>query len=144
MLIDHVLQRKGSAVVTITAESTVTDAVATLGDHNIGALVVADDQRGVVGILSERDVVRALASDGSAVLNRRVGDLMTRSVTTCGRRDTVDEVMALMTDRRIRHVPVVDDGALSGLVSIGDVVKTRIDELEHERESLHDYISGRA
>jgi CBS domain-containing protein len=144
MLIDHVLQRKGSAVVTITAESTVTDAVAALGDHNIGALVVADDDRRVVGILSERDVVRALASDGSGVLHRRVADLMTRSVTTCGRRDTVDEVMALMTDRRIRHVPVVDDGALTGLVSIGDVVKTRIDELETERESLHDYISGRA
>jgi CBS domain-containing protein len=144
MLIDHVLQRKGSAVVTVAAHDPVTHAVAILGDHNIGALVVTDDERRVVGIISERDVVRALASDGPATLDRTVGDLMTRTVTTCGRRATVDELMALMTEHRIRHVPVVDEGALVGIVSIGDVVKTRIGELETERETLHDYLSGRA
>ena len=144
MLIQHVLQRKGSEVVTITAEAPLTRAVSTLGEHNIGAIVVADDQGAVVGILSERDVVRALAADGAAALDGTVGDLMTRTVTTCGPRATVDELMALMTEQRIRHIPVVDDGTLAGIVSIGDVVKTRIGELETETETLHDYLSGRA
>jgi CBS domain-containing protein len=144
MLIHHVLQRKGADVVTIGAEAPITQAVSTLGEHNIGAIVVADDQGAVVGIISERDVVRALAADGPRALDGIVGDLMTRKVTTCGPRATVDELMALMTERRIRHVPVVDGGALTGIVSIGDVVKTRIGELETETETLHDYLSGRA
>jgi CBS domain-containing protein len=144
MLIRHVLQRKGSEVVTIGAEAPVTQAITTLGDHNVGALVVADADGAVVGIVSERDVVRALAADGPGALQRTVGDLMTRSVHTCGLTATVDELMALMTERRIRHVPVIDGGELAGIVSIGDVVKTRIGELETERETLHDYLSGRA
>jgi CBS domain-containing protein len=144
MLIHHVLQRKGSEVVTITADAPLTRALSTLDEHNIGAIVVADDQGAVVGIISERDVVRALAAEGPRALDGTVGDLMTSTVTTCGPRATVDELMALMTERRIRHVPVVDDGALAGIVSIGDVVKTRIGELETETETLHDYLSGRA
>jgi CBS domain-containing protein len=144
MLIHHVLQRKGDEVVTITADAPLTRALSTLADHNIGAIVVADDQGAVVGIISERDVVRALAAQGPVALDGTVGDLMTATVTTCGPRATVDELMALMTERRIRHVPVVDEGELTGIVSIGDVVKTRIGELETERETLHDYLSGRA
>jgi len=144
MLIHHVLQRKGAEVVTTTADAPLTGALSTLAEHNIGAIVVADDQGAVVGIISERDLVRALAANGPAALDGTVGDLMTASVTSCGPRATVDDVMALMTERRIRHVPVIDDGELTGIVSIGDVVKTRIGELETERETLHDYLSGRA
>lgn len=144
MLIHHVLQRKGAEVVTITADAPLTLALSTLADHNIGAIVVADGQGAVVGILSERDIVRALAASGPMALDGKVGDLMTATVTTCGPRATVDELMALMTEQRIRHVPVIDDGALAGIVSIGDVVKTRIGELETETETLHDYLSGRA
>jgi CBS domain-containing protein len=143
VLIDHILQRKGSEVVTIAADATVSQAVASLRDHNIGAIVVTTEpEQGIAGIISERDVVRALAVDGSRTLNRPVRDLMTTEVTTCGLRATVDEVMTLMTNRRIRHVPVVDEGSLAGMVSIGDVVKSRIGELEDETQTLHDYLSS--
>ena len=143
MLIEHILQRKGRDVVTVAADEIVTRAVAVLGEHNVGALVVASDEGEIVGILSERDVVRALAADGPAILQRRVSDLMTAEVTTCGPRATVDELMSVMTERRIRHIPVVDEQGLAGIVSIGDIVKTRIGELETETETLHDYLSGR-
>jgi CBS domain-containing protein len=143
VLLDHILQRKGSEVVTIAADATVSQAVASLRDHNIGAIVVTTEpEQGIAGIISERDVVRALAVDGSRTLNRPVRDLMTTEVTTCGLRATVDEVMTLMTNRRIRHVPVVDEGSLAGMVSIGDVVKSRIGELEDETQTLHDYLSS--
>jgi CBS domain-containing protein len=144
LLIEHILRRKGSDVVTVAAHEPVTRAVAILGEHNIGAIVVATDEGEIVGILSERDVVRALASDGPSTLQGTVSDLMTKEVATCGLRATVDELMTLMTERRIRHVPVVGDGRLVGIVSIGDIVKTRIGELETETESLHDYLSGRS
>ena len=143
MLIEHILRRKGRDVVTVAADETVTRAVAVLGEHNVGALVVASGEGEIVGILSERDVVRALAADGPAILKRHVSDLMTAEVTTCGPRATVDELMSVMTERRIRHIPVVDEEGLAGIVSIGDIVKTRIGELETETETLHDYLSGR-
>ena len=142
MLIEHILQRKGTEVVTVTADTPVKSAVATLRQHNIGAIVVVGDPQGVVGILSERDVVRALATDGAAVLQRAVHELMSADVTTCGPRASVDELMKVMTERRIRHIPVVDRGNLTGIVSIGDVVKSRIGELEDEAETLHDYLSS--
>lgn len=142
MLIEHILHRKGSEVVTVTADEPVSAAIAVLREHNIGALVVAGgEDEAVAGIISERDVVRELAAQGSAVLNRPVRDLMSTDVTTCGPRATVDELMRLMTERRIRHIPVVTRGRLTGLVSIGDVVKSRIDELETETSTLHDYLS---
>jgi CBS domain-containing protein len=144
VLIEHILRRKGSDVITVSAQDPVTTAVAVLGEHNLGALVVAGDDGAIVGILSERDVVRALARDGAAVLQRAVGDLMTTEVTTCGLLMTADDLMSIMTERRIRHIPVVADDRLVGIVSIGDVVKTRIDELETERGALHDYLSGRS
>ena len=143
MLIEHILRRKGSDVLTAAADDPLTDAIASLAERNVGALVVTDDDGAIVGILSERDVVRSLARSGASTLQGTVGDLMTTDVTTCGPRATVDELMTTMTERRIRHIPVVDGERLTGIVSIGDVVKTRIGELETETETLHDYLSGR-
>jgi CBS domain-containing protein len=150
VLIEHILHRKGSDVATIASGATVGEAVALLRERNIGALVVtrAAAEGGppgpVVGVLSERDVVRALAGgDATALLAGSVADLMSTDVATCGPRATVDELMRLMTNRRIRHIPVVDGDALVGIVSIGDVVKSRIDELQAETDTLHDYLSGR-
>jgi CBS domain-containing protein len=145
VLIEHILQRKGSDVVTVTGDATVTQAVATLQEHNIGAIVVLAEPEGpIAGIISERDVVRAIAAEGPGILSRPVRDLMSTELTTCGPRATVNELMKLMTERRIRHIPVVDEGALAGMISIGDVVKSRIGELEDETQTLHDYLSGRA
>jgi CBS domain-containing protein len=150
VLIEHILHRKGREVETIPTGATVAEAVARLHERNIGALVVTGDEAGestgtVAGILSERDVVRALGApdvDTAALLGRPVTDLMSTDVATCGPRATVDELMRLMTDRRIRHVPVLDEGALAGIVSIGDVVKSRIDELQTETDTLHEYLSS--
>jgi CBS domain-containing protein len=144
VLIEHILQRKGPDVVTVTADEPVTRAVDTLRERNIGALIVTSAEGRVVGVISERDVVRALATDGAGVLARSVRDLMSSDVTTCGPRATVNDLMKVMTERRIRHIPVVgEEQRLVGIVSIGDVVKSRIGELEDETETLHDYLSGR-
>jgi CBS domain-containing protein len=145
VLIEHILHRKGRDVVTIGADAPVADAVARLRDHNVGALVVTDDGDRVVGIISERDVVRSLAGDDpAAVLGAAVRDLMSTDLTTCGPSATVAELMRLMTERRIRHIPVMDGDRLAGIISIGDVVKSRIDELQAEAEALHEYLtSGR-
>lgn len=144
LLIEHVLHTKGHDVRTIAPTATVADAVAELRRHNVGALVVSEGDAGpaIAGIISERDIVRALATDGAAILDLPLSDLMTTDVATCGPRATVDELMRLMTDRRIRHVPVADGGALAGLVSIGDIVKSRIDELQVEADALHEYLAS--
>jgi CBS domain-containing protein len=145
VLIEHILSGKGHDVATIDPEASVAEAVALLREHNVGALVVVDAESRIVGILSERDIVRALAEaaiDHTSILERQVSDLMTREVATCGSRSSVNDLMRVMTDRRIRHVPVVDDGGLNGIVSIGDVVKSRIGELETEAGTLHDYLSS--
>jgi CBS domain-containing protein len=144
MLIAQVLQAKGHAVHTVPATTSVAEAVAELRTHNVGALVVSDDGPGRAGIISERDIVRALATEGAAILERPVAQFMTADLATCGLRTTVDDLMRLMTERRIRHVPVLDGDRLVGIVSIGDVVKSRIDELQEEANTLHDYlVSGR-
>jgi CBS domain-containing protein len=137
-----ILNRKGIDVATISPDATVADAVRALTEHRIGALVVSDDGRTVVGMLSERDVVRWLASDGAAALGRSVAEIMTTEVITCGRQTSADELMSTMTQRRIRHIPVLEEGELAGLVSIGDVVKSRMDDLETQTESLEAYITG--
>jgi CBS domain-containing protein len=148
LLIEHILHRKGADVVTVDAQATVADAVALLREHNVGALVVTgpEDDAPVAGILSERDVVRALgetSGPGAAdPLAQPVSALMSTDVTTCTSGDSVDHIMRLMTDRRIRHIPVLDGDHLAGIVSIGDVVKSRIDELETETSTLHDYLSS--
>jgi CBS domain-containing protein len=142
MRIADVLRSKGATVVTVTPDMTVRDLVAMLAEHRIGATVVSADGGTVDGIVSERDVVRALAARGAAVLSERVADIMTAEVRTCKPDASVNDLMRTMTEGRFRHVPVVVEGRLSGIVSIGDVVKTRIGELETERESLERYISS--
>jgi CBS domain-containing protein len=150
VLIEHILHRKGREVETISPTASASDAAVRLRERNIGALVVVPDDGGeggltVAGILSERDVVRALGvagADSAAVLGQPVSDLMTTEVVTCELRTTVDELMRLMTDRRVRHVPVLAEGRLIGIVSIGDVVKSRIDELQEETDTLHEYLSS--
>ena len=142
MRIADVLRSKGATVLTVTPDMTVRDLVAMLAEHRIGATVVSVVGGSLDGIVSERDVVRALAARGAAVLSERVADIMTAEVQTCKPDASVNDLMRTMTEGRFRHVPVVVEGRLSGIVSIGDVVKTRIGELETERESLERYISS--
>lgn len=137
-----ILERKGTACHTIRPDESVAEVARRLAEHNIGALVVSSDERSAEGVVSERDLVRALAESGDAVLSYRVADVMTSPVTTCARSTTTDEVMATMTERRIRHVPVVDGDRLVGIVSIGDVVKWRMDELAEDAERLQEYVTG--
>jgi len=144
MHVQNILKVKGSAVATIAPSDDLAAASASLRDHGVGALVVSRDQRTIDGILSERDVVRALAAHGGSALARDVASAMSTNVTTCHAHDTTDHLMSMMTERRIRHLPVVDDdGHLAGIVSIGDVVKARVGQLEIENNQLHDYIQAR-
>lgn len=140
MRIADVLRNKGSAVATISPDTTVTELLAGLAERNIGAMVVVAPD-GVQGIVSERDVVRRLNELGAGVLALPVSEIMTSIVVTCGPGDSIDSLSALMTNNRVRHVPVIDDGELAGIVSIGDVVKTRMEELEAEQKQLHAYIT---
>lgn len=140
MFADQILDEKGHDVATIDADATVAEAVAFLAEHNVGALVVSGDGRSVDGIISERDVVRALAATGAGVLQHKVAELMKSPVATCEGRADAGQIMDTMTAGRFRHLPVVKDGALTGIISIGDVVKVRITELASEREQLVGYI----
>lgn len=139
MRIADVLRNKGAGVVTINPEATVRELIAGLVDKNIGAMVVFGAE-GVVGIVSERDVVRQLHTHGASVLSRPVSTIMTSTLATCSKSDTVDSLNILMTNNRVRHVPVLDGQNLIGIVSIGDVVKTRMEELETEHQQLQSYI----
>lgn len=141
MRIRDILTVKGSAVVVIEPQASVRELVALLREHNLGAVVVASDELTVDGIVSERDVVRRLA-DGPEVLEREVADIMTRDVHTCRPDETVESLAATMTQERIRHLPVLEDGRLCGIVSIGDIVKSHIRDLEFERAQLEGYVSG--
>lgn len=141
MRVGEVLRRKGGTVVTIGPDRSVRELLALLAEHGIGAVVVSPDGAGIAGIVSERDVVRHLHADGAAVLDGPVSSIMTAQVHTCGPQDAVDELMAVMTERRIRHVPALVDGRLDGIVSIGDVVKHRMAEVQAERDQLTDYIA---
>ena len=140
MRISDVLRSKGSTVATVDPGVSVSGLVAELARHNVGAMVVVEDGR-VVGIVSERDVVRQLHERGADLLDARVSEIMTSEVFTCLPTDSVNSLAATMTERRIRHMPVVVDGSLVGIVSIGDVVKSRIGELESDREQLESYIA---
>ncbi len=140
MKIDDVIRSKGRDVATIAPEATVADLVAIMASANIGALVVSHDGEHILGIVSERDVVRALASDGAELLSRTVGDLMTAEVTVASPEDLIEDTAHTMTERRIRHIPVVIDGRLAAIVSIGDVVKHRIEALTDERNHLLGYL----
>jgi CBS domain-containing protein len=142
MNVEAILRSKGPAVATIKPDETVSSAVDALISRNIGALVVSEDGQSVDGIISERDLVHGLADRGAGLLSLKVAEVMTRRVATCQLSDTVDQLMAEMTNRRIRHFPVVDNGRLCGIVSIGDLVKSRLDEVEYEANSLRSFISG--
>jgi CBS domain-containing protein len=144
MNVHTILRNKGSVVATIAADATIDEAVELLRARGIGALVVSDDGKSVDGILSERDIVDALGRYGDGLLPLSVGKIMTRAVVTCDPDDSVAELMAEMTNRRIRHFPVVRDGRLCGIVSIGDLVKSRLDEIEYEADSLRSFIAGAA
>ncbi|WP_395644400.1 CBS domain-containing protein [Terricaulis sp.] len=141
MLIAHVLQDKGGAVHTLAAEATLQEAAELLHKRKVGALVVLDGGDVVIGVFSERDVVRELARGGAEALNAKVSSAMSRQVVTAGLQETVDEGLARMTDRRIRHLPVLESGKLIGIVSIGDLVKHRIAAAEAESAAMQAYIA---
>ncbi len=128
---------------TVAPDTTVRSLLATLAEHNIGAVVVTPDGDGIVGIVSERDVVRTLHARGAELLDTAVADIMTTDVRTCGPDDEVDSLRNTMTEHRIRHLPVVGEGRLVGIVSIGDVVKSAISELATERQHLVEYLQGK-
>ncbi|MDA0239888.1 MAG: CBS domain-containing protein [Proteobacteria bacterium] len=140
MNVSQILKTKGQRVITATTETTIRAVMDVLAHEGIGAIIIADDGGHVDGIISERDIVRGLAERGETVLDGPARDLMTKRVITCGLEDKIDELMQQMTENRIRHLPVIDNLALVGVISIGDVVKFRVDELENETTMLRDYI----
>jgi CBS domain-containing protein len=142
MFVSDILTQKGGLVYTVTPGTSVAQAAAQLSTRRIGSLVVVDKNGDVAGIVSERDLVRAMAQFGDLALDRDVNEVMTRNVVTCDPDDSIDEVMAAMTRGRFRHLPVVRHGELYGLVSIGDVVKARLEEAAHESEALKAYIAA--
>lgn len=142
MNVETILRNKGDWVATIRPDATIAEAVEMLNRERIGALVVSEADGSVDGVLSERDIVSALAAHGDDLLSRPVDAVMTRNVVTCDPADTVQDLMAEMTNRRFRHFPVVRDGRLCGIVSIGDLVKNRLDEVEFEANSLRSFIAG--
>jgi CBS domain-containing protein len=144
MNVQSIIGAKSPMVATISQTATLRQAVEQLTERRIGALVVSGDGKAIEGIISERDIVRAASMSGPVALDSSVGSVMSTDVVTCSAGDGVDRQMELMTERRIRHLPVVDErGQLAGIVSIGDVVKARLSELEQENHALADYITGR-
>jgi len=141
MNVAAILKSKGSAVETASADVTLMQAAQIMAAKRIGAIVIVENAGGVVGIVSERDIIRELATHGADASTRPVSAAMTRAVITCTRADTIEELMGQMTARRFRHLPVIEDGALVGIVSIGDVVKYHIAEVEMEKTALRDYIA---
>jgi CBS domain-containing protein len=142
MQVENILQSKGSAVFTVSARAPVADAVRELNSRRIGAVVVVNDAGQVAGILSERDIVRHLGDDPAKLLASPVSDIMTKNVISCPSGTAISELMEQMTKFRIRHIPIVDDGELVGIVSIGDVVKRKIEETEQEAIALREYIAS--
>jgi CBS domain-containing protein len=142
MSVSTILGVKGRNVITVRPHEAVEAVIRTLAQKRIGAIVVTDDLGRIQGIVSERDVVRHLAEEGAGILGKPVSAIMTKGVKTCAETDSEQDLMTLMTENRIRHLPVVKDGKLTGMISIGDVVKFRIEAIEHEAEDLKAYISG--
>lgn len=141
MTVAAILARKGRDVLTTTAGKTVAEAVEVLAKRKIGALVVVEQSDRIVGIISERDIVRAIGTTGGDALKDPVSSIMTKTVVTCGDHETINDVMSRMTRGRFRHLPVADNGRLAGIISIGDVVKARIEEVEREAEEMRVYIA---
>ena len=142
MSVSHILGVKGRSVITATAKETVHTTAQKLAQHKIGAVVVVDDNGAIAGIVSERDIVRALAEHGAKAMTSPVSGIMSKAVKTCKVGDSETELMALMTTHRIRHLPVVDGGKLAGMISIGDIVKFRIEAIEREAEDMKSYIAS--
>ena len=142
MTVQAILSRKGSDVVTADPSATLGEVVRTLAARRIGAVVVTGADRRIVGILSERDVLHAMAREGAAALERKVSEVMTANVVTCDPDASIEHVMQTMTDRRFRHLPVVQQGRLCGMISIGDVVRLRLEEQRREAEALREYITA--
>jgi CBS domain-containing protein len=142
MLVRHILREKGRDIVTITADATLSDAARLLARKRIGAVIVYGEDGSLAGILSERDLVRAVSEESVAALARPVSAYMTRAVMTCSENDSIEDLMELMTHRRFRHVPVMESERLVGIISIGDVVKTRIEETVREAATLREYIAA--
>lgn len=142
MAVAHILRQKGMAVVTVSPDHSVQSIVDTLCEHRIGAVVVIDQAGNIAGIVSERDVVRAMRGDAATVLGKTARDIMTVKVRTCQPSDSESDLMQLMTENRIRHLPVVVNGRLAGMVSIGDVVKLRIETIEREADHMKSYIAS--
>ncbi len=142
MTVERILKEKGSHVPTVVPEARIADVIAALEAEDVGAVVVSGDGQRIEGIISERDVVRGLQRFGPEVLGHPARDMMTADVVTCTADDRVAGVMALMDARKIRHVPVIDDGKLAGIVSIRDIVKLRLDEVQAEADAMRAYITG--
>ncbi|WP_374330942.1 CBS domain-containing protein [Aestuariivirga sp.] len=142
MAVAHILRQKGAAVVTVNPEDSVQSIVDILARHRIGAVVVVDPQGAIAGIVSERDVVRAMAGDAAGIVGKTAKDIMTAKVRTCAPTDSEAELMQMMTEGRIRHLPVVGNGKLAGMVSIGDLVKFRIEQMEAEADQMKTYIAS--
>jgi CBS domain-containing protein len=140
MTVKGILSRKGSSVVTLEPNASLAVAIKLLAERRIGALVITGADHRIVGILSERDIVRTLADRGPAALGEPLAEVMTRKVVTCSDNETVCEIMERMTSGKFRHIPVVEQGRLVGIVSIGDIVKSRVEEMEKESAALQDYI----
>jgi len=142
MTVKQILDQKGHDVVTVSPTMGTEEAVRFLADNKIGAVVVTGAGGKIAGILSERDIVRAVGSKGAAALGMPISSIMTSKVTTCGQSHTINQVMELMTNGRFRHLPVEEDGKLIGIISIGDVVRRRIEDVEREAEEIKAYIAG--
>lgn len=142
MTVKQILDQKGREVVTVSPSMGTADAIRFLADNKIGAVVVTGSGGKIAGILSERDIVRAMANKGAEALSAPISKIMTAKVTTCGESHTVNQVMELMTNGRFRHLPVEEDGKLIGIISIGDVVRRRIEDVEREAEEIKAYIAG--
>jgi CBS domain-containing protein len=141
MNVEHILQAKGRDVLTIEPGRTLAEAARALTERRIGAVVIAESDQKVLGILSERDIVRAVARGGAAALETPVSQHMTGKVVSCTRQTTINELMEAMTERKFRHMPVIESGRLCGIISIGDVVKNRVAEIEAETQAMREYIA---
>lgn len=142
MYVDTILRKKGDTVIAVEPETLVSAAAQILHENRIGAALVRDSSGKIIGVLSERDIVRGVAVNRETCLSMTVRDLMTHPVISCSPNDSIDRIMAQMTERRIRHLPVMQGDTLLGIISIGDVVKQRISEIEHESEALKQYIAA--
>ena len=140
MTVERILKSKGTYVPVVSPDARITDVITAIESDEVGALVVSADGQSISGIISERDVVLGLQEYGPEVLNKLVGDLMTVDVVTCTADDPISGIMAVMNDLQIRHIPVVDDGLLAGIVSIRDIIKLRLDEVQYEADSMREYI----